>query len=241
MKILTKITILASLLAIGLGTTLATTTDTLQISVDGVTVQIQDNGSCVNIAGTGCSSISGDTNAAAGTDSINGTLGGWTLSIVSGTSNSPGDDPFGLDLTSLTATCKGGGTCATNSLDVQYSDINFSPANPSFLTQYSDTQNGTGTTSESAWFSNKNKLFAETTAIGTVGPFSGTSHGSATGGVGSVAPYSLTLDQTFTDAGSSVAFSVDGSVSSVPEPGAIVLLGTVLVFCASKLRRRRAL
>ena len=160
-------------------------------------------------------------------------LGGWKISVTSGTSNSPSDVPFGLDLSSLTATCSVGGACAGGSLDVQYSDINFSPSNPAFLTQYSATLNGTGSTSERAYFSNSNTQFAETTLIGLVGPFTATNHGSATGGVGSVAPYSLTLDQVFTDSGSAVSFSVDGSVSSVPEPGAVILLGTVLLFCAS--------
>jgi hypothetical protein len=58
-----------------------------------------------------------------------------------------------------------------------------------------------------------------------------------TGGVGSVAPYSLTLDQVFTATNNGL-FSVDGSVSSVPEPGAVMLFGTVLALCASRLRRR---
>jgi hypothetical protein len=56
-----------------------------------------------------------------------------------------------------------------------------------------------------------------------------------------VAPYSLTLDQVFTATGTdALSFSVDGSVSSVPEPGAVMLFGTVLALCASKLRRRRS-
>jgi len=230
--------VLVFLVAALLGcTAFATTTDSLQVSAGGSTVVIADNGTCVNIVGTACTGILGDLDPTAGTDTISGNIGGWKLSVVSGSSNSPFDVPFGLDMSSLTATC-GTGACAGGSLDVQYSDINFSPANPEFLTQYSSTQNGAGSTSESAYYSNTNTLFAETTLIGTVGPFTATNHGSATGGVGSVAPYSLTLDQVFTDSGSSVSFSVDGSVASVPEPGAVILFGSLLVFCATKLRRR---
>jgi len=126
-------------------------------------------------------------------------------------------------------------------LDVKYSDINFSPANPSFITKYSATITGTGTTSESAYFSNTNTLFAETTLIGTVGPFGDPGgSGFATGGLGSKAPFSLTLDQVFDASASGATYSVDGSVASVPEPGAVILFGTVLVLCASKLRRRRS-
>ena len=242
-----KKTLLALLLTIGLGTTFATTTDALMITVSGSSCTIYDNGSSPSVSvGGGCASLSADINLTAGTTTVDGTLDGWTISIVSGTSFSPSDVPIGLGIESFTATCLGGAaTCATDSLDVQYSDINFSPSNPSFITGYSLTSlSGSGSTSESASFSNTNKLFAETTAIGTVGPFTGVKSGTATGGAGSTAPYSLTLDQTFTDTigATPVVFGVSGQVSSttIPEPGAVILFGTVLVFCASKLRRRRA-
>src|SRR5579863_710044 len=233
-----KLTLLALVLTVGIGTTYATTTDELMLTADGLTATIQDNGTC---SGTGCGSVLGDINPVAGTDTVTGSIGGWSISITSGTSFSPVDVPVGLDLTSLTATCTGG-PCDTTPLEVKFSDINFSTANPSFITKYSATITGVGTTSESAYFSNSNLQFAEDTLIGTVGPFSDPGgHGTATGGVGSVAPYSLTLDQVFSDpTGSSVIFSVDGSVSSVPEPGAVILFGTVLVLTASKLRKRRA-
>jgi|ERR1039458_463005 hypothetical protein len=237
-----KVVTLVSLFIIGLGTTFATTTDALKLTVNGVTATITDNGGCV---GAGCVGLLGDLNPLPGTDTVSGTLGGWTISITSGTSYSPNDVPFGLDLTSLTATCVAGGLCDLHPLDVQFSDINFSPANPSFSTTYSNTQNGAGSTSESAYFSNcgatcsNANLFAETNLIGTLGPWNGSNVGTKTGGAGSVAPYSLTLDQMFTATGTgAVSFSVDGSVSSVPEPGAVMLFGTVLALCASRLRRR---
>ena len=230
-----KVLVLVSLFTIGLGTTFATTTDKLMLTVNGVIATISDNGTC---SGPGCGSLSGDINNTAGTDTVTGSIGGWSISITSGTSFSPSDVPAGLDLTSLTANCNGG-ACDAHSLDVQFSDINFSPSNPSFITQYSATITGaTGaSTSESAYYSNTNVLFAETSLIGTVGPFTATGSGLKTGGVGSVAPYSLTLDQVFTATNNGL-FSVDGSVSSVPEPGAVMLFGTVLALCASRLRRR---
>jgi hypothetical protein len=229
-----KTTLLALLFTVGLGTTLATTTDSLELIVGTTTATFVDGGSCT---GSGCGSLTGVSDI-----KVFGSIDGWTINIVSGTSNSPGTFP-GLDLSSETATCTGG-ACAGTSLEVVYSDINFDPASPSFETGYSGTITGTGSTSESAYFDNSNTLFAETTLIGTVGPLTGTGGvtavgGTASGGAGSVAPYSLTLDQLFTDSGSAVTFSVDGAVASVPEPGAVILFGTVLVFCASKLRRRR--
>src|ERR1017187_9525660 len=182
-----KVLVLVSLFTIGLGTTFATTTDKLMLTVGGLTATITDNGGCV---GAGCVLLFGDINPVAGTDSVSGSIGGWTISITSGTSKSPSDVPLGLDLTSLTANCDLG-PCDVNSLDVQFSDINFSPANPSFLTQYSATITGSGgSTSESAYFSNcgatctNANLFQETVLIGTVGPFTATNSGSATGGIG---------------------------------------------------------
>jgi len=236
MRTLMKITLLVTLLVIGMGTMFATTTDELMITVGGVSATFTDN--VFGCVGAGCGALIGDLNPFASTTTVSGSLGGWTISITSGTSNSPGFHPFGLDVTSLTATCVGGG-CTANPLDIQYTDINFNPAYPGFVTAYSTTMVGAGSTSESAYFDNANALFAETTLIGTVGPFIATGHGTVSGGVGAVAPYSLTLDQVFTAAGGPVSFSSDGSIS-VPEPGAVMLFGTVLVLCASKLRRRRA-
>jgi len=102
-----------------------------------------------------CSGISGDLNATAGTDTITGTINGWSLYITSGTTKSPGLVPFGIDLTSLTASCMVSGGCTgANDLHIIYSDAYFNVpvAAGGFLTSYSDTQNGTGTTSQSAYF-----------------------------------------------------------------------------------------
>jgi len=234
MKTLMKITLLVSLLVIGLGTTYATTTDELMITSGGLTATITDNGAC---SGTGCGSLSGDINGTLGTTTVTGSLGGWSISITSGTSNSPSLVPLGLDITSLTATCSG--VCG-GPLDIQYSDVGFSPAYPAYSTGYSTTMAGVGSTSESAYFSNTNIAFAETTLINTVGPFTATDHGTLSGGFGSAAPFSLTLDQVFTAGNGPVSFSSDGNITGVPEPGTVMLFGTVLLFCASKLRRRRA-
>jgi len=247
MKILTRTTLLVSLFAIGLGTTFASSTDELQITSGGFTATITDSTTLplgsFTCTGTGCYSVAnttgivGDSNGNAGTVTAGGDINGWVISVTSGTSNSPGLVPYGIDISSLTAACDAS-TCGA--LDIQYSDINFSTAVPvnGFQTTYSATfGTGTGSTSESAYFSNSNTLFAETTLIGTVGPFTTSNNGSATGGaIAAVPDYSLTLDQVFTGT-QGVSFSVDGNIT-VPEPGAVVLFGTVLVFCATKLRRR---
>jgi len=248
-----KLLFLSGVLTLGAALSFATTTDSIEIIHGTDVATIQDNaGTCVNVSGTLCSDLSVDLSKATGTDIITGTAGNWTINVVTGVSQSPSDIPLGLELTSETATCD---ACAKDQLEILYSDINFSPSNPSFETQYTTTitnsdSKETGSTSQSAYFSNTNTLFAETTLIGTVGPFSATTGNGATtaafGGTGSVAPFSLTLDQVFsvtTQEGNTptlFSFSSDGSVNSVPEPGAIFLLGSVLVFSASRLRRRSA-
>ncbi len=214
----------------------ATTTDALQLTANGLTATITDNGACV---GSGCGSLSGDINLAAGTDTISGSIDGWTINIVSGTSHSPGLVPFGLDLTSLTATCSGG-PCTTSPLHVLYSDINFNQHVTGFTTTYSGTVTGTGNTSESAYYDNSNTLFAETNSIGTVGPFSAPGGaGSTTHGASPAALYSLTLDQVFNSIdGSPVSFSVDGNITGVPEPIGVMLFGTLVLLCGISLRRK---
>src|ERR1035438_6051068 len=116
MKILMKTTLLVSLLAIGLGTTFATTTDQLELSVSGLTATFVDN--VVGCTGTGCSGLSGDLNSAAGELVVLGTIGGWDISVTTGKSYSPNDIPVGLDLASLTATCAAGAACDNETLSI---------------------------------------------------------------------------------------------------------------------------
>jgi hypothetical protein len=235
-----RLTLLALLLTIGLGAAFATTTDELQLTAGGLTATISDNGLC---SGAGCAGLSADLNIAPGTTLVVGTIGGWNIFFTSGTSSSPAGFPSALDLGALTATCVGGpATCSSTPLDIQFSDINFGTVSPFFVEQYSATLlGGSGSTTQKAYVDSSNTLFAETTLIGTIGPFTGTNSGVVQGGSVSNAPYSLTLDEMFTATGTGfVQFSVDGSLNAVPEPGALVLFGSVLVLCSSKLRRHRA-
>jgi len=218
----------------------ATTTDALQISSGGLTATISDNGTCL---GTGCALISNDLNLTPGTDTITGSINGWNFSIVSGTSQSPGLIPIGLGITSLNAFCTTASCTGSNALDIQYSDMNFASAPSAFSTSYSGTIVGSGSTIESAFFSTSNVNFAKTTSIGTVGPFFAPSGaGTVIGGVGAVAPYSLTLDQTFS--GTNTSFIVGGNVTAAPtaapEPASLTLVGTGLIGLAG-LRRRKLL
>jgi hypothetical protein len=243
-------------------TAFATTTDALILSSGGLTAAFQDD--VVACAGNGCSGLSGDktlTNAAgtnAGTLSISGVINGWTITVISGVSKSPFVSPQALNVSSFTASCNAGQGCASGvagELDVKFSDINFNvPVGAGgFQTNYSGTITGGGvtSTSENAYFDNTDALFAETNLIGSDGPFStsafnGTAYGAS---IAAVPLYSMTLDQVFIADSRGSSFSVDGNIkaavstnnanAAVPEPGAVVLFGSVLALCASKLRCRR--
>jgi hypothetical protein len=168
---------------------------------------------------------------------------GWDITIIAGASNSPGLIPFGLDLTSLSAECLAA-SCST--LTVDLSDIGYTQSAPGLTVGYSATDTGAAaSTSESAYYSTGNGYFATTSLVGTVGPFAGggTFAGSVAGpGPGSTTPYSLTLVNTFAGCSGSgcASYSSDSDLTAVPEPASVTLFGAVLVFCASRLRRRKA-
>jgi hypothetical protein len=171
----------------------------------------------------------------------NGNFGGWDVFITLGISNSPNLVPAGLDITNLDAECFAA-SCAN--LTVTLSDTGFTQSATGLTTFYSATDTG-GSTTQSLWVDTGNSAFAKTDLVGTVsiGPSGGS--GSRTLGIDvGPAPYSLTLEDTFTGcaAGSCAVtlYSTDGNSTGVPEPIAVVLFGTVLALCASRLRRRKA-
>ena len=181
------------------------------------------------------------------------TLGGWSISAVIGASHSPSTSPNGIDIASLTATCSGG-VCVTNPLDVWLSDIGFTATSTNFTNNYSATiTGGTGTTSESAWVGLGNVLFQSSGADGGPTVAGGTSIGTVTltgtgvlsnavtgGPSAGPAPYSLTIEDVFNGTGTTtVQYSTDGAISTVPEPASVVLLGGLVLFVSSRLRRRK--
>jgi hypothetical protein len=169
------------------------------------------------------------------------TFNGWTISMAAGSSYSPSTTPFGLD--EYTLTVKGGGT---SELDVYLSDTGFNvPVSAGgFMSTFSATTTGNklALTSQKAWVDPGNAIFGTSAAgfIGTVGPFAPTGgKGTVAGGEAGGPLYSLTLEQIFKTGGGVVSFSADGNITTVPEPASVVLFGTMLVLCASRMRRRR--
>jgi hypothetical protein len=178
-----------------------------------------------------------------------GSFGGWDITVIAGKSNSPTTNP-GLDIASLTASCVG----VCSALDAWLSDTGFTTVNSSFVDTYSATITGTGgSATEKSWVGLGNILFQSNGAdgpptvaggplIGIVGPFTtpGAHSGSAAGGpAAGPAPYSLTIEDIFLPS-AGVTYSTDGAITGVPEPASVVLLGGLLLFCSSRLRRRKA-
>jgi len=182
------------------------------------------------------------TGAAGSVSYSSANFAGWDITIIAGASNSPGLTPFGLDLTALSAECLAA-SCST--LTVDLSDIGYTQNAPGLTVGYSATDTGAAaSTSETGYYSTGNTYFATSSKVGTVGPFAGggTFAGSVVGpGPGSATPYSLTLVNTFAGCSGSgcASYSSDSDITAVPEPASVTLFGAVLVFCASRLRRRK--
>lgn len=201
---------------------LASTNDELVITTPGYSATITDVGGTANCSGNACTGL---TYVVTSSDIlvVDGTVGQWTETASTGTSNSPNIQPFGIKL-NTSATCST--NCSTDSLSVEYTDIGFS----SPVTGFTATYSGSGSTL-SAYYDSSNAVPA-TTLIGTL-PSGGANSVSVAASPGT--DYSLTLAQVFTGTGNDSGYGV---ITAVPEPLSIVLFGTVLCLGACVFRRR---
>ena len=220
-----------AVLAIGGGSiALAGVTDELQLSSGASTTTITDNGL-------------GDSNPAVGTITWSGSINGWNVSFTSGTSNSPDPGPpSALDLGSLVATCSPtGGSCSADPLTIMFTDTGFTPQEAYYLFGFSSTILTSGTADGYAYMGTS--AFDEAIPLGelTLSSVQALSVTTPNPG-GGTTPYSLTLETVLSDTnGQSVEFSTDAAlvgVPDIPEPSAVMLLGTVLLACGLVFRRR---
>jgi hypothetical protein len=209
MNELMKRFLFVALVSIVLAGTASATTTEMKLVSGASSIVISDNSSM-------------DLNSAIGTILYtNPNFNGWSVSVSSGVSHSPGVFPVGLDLTSVVSASV---TPRPTSIQVFFSDTGFTALN-GLVTTYSVNMGG-GSTQESAWLDSGNNIFSEATLIGSIGPFTSTNNGTqnlhALGGTS----YSLTLEQDFTsNPGDDSFFSADGKIAPTPEPSTIVLFG----------------
>jgi hypothetical protein len=195
------------------------------------------------------------TNNQLGALTINAaTFNGWDVTISEGGSNSPNcpvagnNGPGCMDTTNINAENSGAGTLAA-----VFADTGFTPtgstgltvANTSALqTGFLETQQAYATAGTVNNLAPGSTLAADEAGLSTCGLalFSSPPGVTATptGCVTPVAPFSLELATVFTTTAAG-GFDVGGNISSIPEPAAVTLFGTLLAFCASGLRRRRKL
>ncbi len=227
-----KLLILASLLALGSGQ--FAFADQITFTSGGLTGTITANGSCV---GNGCASLSADLNPITGQTTVTGSINGWAIGPKEEDSriNNELENVFGVQ-------CIAAAGCAgANDLDIKLTDSNFSPATGEFSLAFSDTQAGIGTATESAYFDANNRPFAETTLIGTLGPFAADSTFTIEKLVDKASPrvFSMTLDQTFS-AADGTSFIGIGDIAAVaaPEPTSLTLLLAALSLVAVGSHRK---
>jgi hypothetical protein len=130
-----------------------------------------------------------------------------------------------MDLSSIDANTSGGAA----PLHIELSDNGFNGSSLFSLTSSGHLVTGTGTATYSAYFDTGNIDFAETTLIGTLGPFSGLYGQSTTGGGTTATPYSLTEDLVLTAGAGGAKWSTDSSITDAPEPASLTLLGSALL------------
>ena len=131
-----------------------------------------------------------------------------------------------MDLSSIDATSSG----SALPLDIELSDNGFSVGSSLFLLLSSGhIVTGSGTAAYSAYFDTGNTDFAESTLIGTLGPFTGAYATSMTGTGTAGTPYSLTENLVLTAGTGGVRWSTDSSIAPAPEPASLTLLASALL------------
>lgn len=257
MKRLIHCAVSVALFTIGLGSTAFATTD-LELISGGDTLYISttSGGLLCNGTSAGCAAFGATGSAVTGGFDISAAdFNGWSITISDVGSNSPNcpnagaGGPGCLNSENITANSTGAGTLGAFDFSSGFvTSSGFIVANTSAIqTGALQTQQAYATTSGADPLGAATTTFAGAVAGQAA---CGAALSSAPPGVMAIPtncvnpgnPVSLELATIFTTNSGGGGFTVGGNISSaVPEPATVALFGTVLVFCASGLRRRRKL
>lgn len=221
MKKLSKILVFI-VLSLFLLTASGWATPILRLSTGGDTIEISDNDS-------------NDLNNLEGAVVYNGTLGDFLVNVTTGLTKPiiGSSDLPKLDLNSVNVS-GGAGT-----LVISWTDTDFTLPDiyPGFLTELGGTTDGT--VEVKAYLDESNNPFGEGILLSDLGPFgSGAFSGSDSVVIDPDEPFSLTIVATIIHTGAGQSTSFDASVSPVPEPATMLLVGTGLIGLAGLGRKK---
>jgi hypothetical protein len=173
--------------------------------------------------------------------SFNGTLGDWNINVTTGTS-APGQSPE-MDLNSINHHNL---SATASTLTIEWSDDAFTPATTGFELNIGGTIGAHGTVTAALYGGTSDTMFDLSNQIGTTMSFTNPPinfSGSQTAYLSglSVSPYALTEVATVSFGRAAGQASFDYSVDTVPEPAAVLLLGTVMLLTVSVVRRKAGL
>jgi hypothetical protein len=169
-----------------------------------------------------------------GSLSFNSPFGPVSVTNV-GTGN-PQVPLFNMDLGYVVSN---GGSSATGSYTVWVSQNGLSGTIPAWTGLINGNQQTGNTTSWAAYADAGNTLFATTTLLCSGGPLTSAAvAGICNGGFAGGTNFSLTEMVTVTSSGASGVASGDFSMTTVPEPSSMLMLGTGLFGLAGMVRRR---
>ena len=197
-----------------------------------VQITLTNGASSVTLTDGGAGDVCGAVNCV----TFSGALGNYIVNVSTGLANN-GINPF-LDLNSINLAPGGNAGLLT----ISTSANNYTAPAPQFSFQVGGTSSLNGSLSFSAYGGNNNTLFSTSQQLGStltfgpgVSPFAGSTN---SGGIGATAnPYSLTIVANLNGV-TAGAVSFDAALDAVPEPATMALLGAVLLFTASGLRRK---
>jgi hypothetical protein len=222
-KISTKlIALIALALIVGVQGAYAESLSLRMLDSAGNSVTIADNSAAV-VVGSGSATGGGDLGGLLGNIVFVGSVGDWNVQTNSGT----GSMLLGAGSMDLTFSALHSTATATT-LTIELTQTGTTPALGGWILAIGGTQlNGTTTVTYSAFQSNSNTAFATTNQIdGTLvflgTPFSGSTSGNV---AGVAAPYTLTQRITIGPGPAGMQVTGDASLTSVPEPASLLLLG----------------